>query len=397
MTTADAGSSAALLDLETGEVQLLVPDAAQTRYSPSGHLVFVNDGELFSVGFDLTARAVVGNPRRLISGLMTYTGRGSSSSFAVGRDGKLVYVPGGRLGGDTFVWVDDQGIAQPVDSRVTGDFGHPRLAPDGQRFVYDSQEILRGHIWVYDLVRGFPTRLTDAGDNQMPVWELDHDRVVFARSGGGGEPGIYWHDADGSGASFPYHLAENSLWPRSFSPDRWLAYYELHPETGRNVWILENTSGDAAEPILIKGTAFNERAPMFSPDGRWIAYVSNESGRDEVYVTSLDLNLGGETRVSNEGGREPMWAGDGRRLFYRSDEWMMSVEVDYDETTFVPSAPVRLFADAFKREHTAGNQYYDVAPDGRFLMILEEEEQVSDRIHLVSGFASELEAADREN
>ena len=277
-----------------------------------------------------------------------------------------------------------------------GEFGHPRIAPDGQRFVYDSQESGRGHIWVYDLARGFSTRLTDAGDNQMPVWEVNQDRVVFARSGAGGEPGIYWHSADGGGDSRVFHLAENSLWPRSFSPDRSLAYYELNPETGRNVWILDG-NGDGAESRLIKGTPFNERAPMFSPNGQWIAYVSNESGRDEVYVSATDPNIGVERRVSNDGGREPMWSPDGSRLFYRSAQWMMSVVVDADDSTFTPSAPEPLFADDFKREPTAGNQYFDVAVDGRFLMIREDRRSRPDRIHLVSGFAAELQAAEREN
>jgi Tol biopolymer transport system component len=397
VTTADAGFSAALLDLDTLIVTPLIPEAAQTRYSTSGHLVFVQDGELFSVGFDPATREVLpGTPRRLISGLMTHTGRAASSSFALSHDGKLVYVPGVKQGGDTFVWVDQDGTAEPIDSEITGEFGHPRLAPDGRRFVYDSQESGRGHIWVYDMARGFPTRLTDAGDNQMPVWELNQDRVVFARSGAGGEPGIYWHSADGGGDSFAYYLAENSLWPRSFSPDRSLAYYELNPETGRNVWILAGT-GEGAEPELVKGTPFNERAPMFSPDGQWIAYVSNETGRDEVYVSSTDSNVRTEHRISNDGGKEPMWAPDGRALFYRSAQWMMRVALDSDEAELIPSAPAVLFADDFKREPTAGNQYYDVASDGRFLMIREPLDLRPDRIHLVSGFAAELQAGDREN
>ena len=188
---------------------------------------------------------------------------------------------------------------------------------------------------------------------------------MFASSRDGGWS-LYWRAADGNGETTRLLAGEYELWPHSFSPNgKALAYWEIHPENGRDIWILPFEGDQTPTPFLV--TPYNERAPVFSPDGRWITYVSDESGRDEVYVRPFP-GPGGQTTVSLAGGVEPTWAPDGRRLFYRNADSMMVVSVETGPS-FSVSKPTVLFEGRYDGG-VAGNLSYDLAPEGdRFLMI----------------------------
>lgn len=393
--TTSTGSSVAVVDLETGERRNVIVGADDARYVEPGHLVFTRQGTLFATAFDLDRLEVTGTSRPVVEGLFTHW-RGTQTSYAIGAGGMLVYAPGATgPTRDRFVWVDRQGNVEhlPIEP---GNYGHPRLSPDNNHLAYDASREGGGDVWVYDLRRQTPTRLTNTGDNAMPVWSPNGLRVLFASSGRG-PPGLFWHRSDGAGETHKLLSTNHSLWPLSWH-SKAIAYYELNPETGRDIWVLGSEEGvlgsseSRPTPRSFQSSRFNERSPMFSPDGRWIAYVSNESGRDEVYVKEFG-GSGAQHTISSGGGSEPVWSPAGDELFFRSDEWLLAVSIEAGEQ-FSAGVPTALFEGNFKREFVAGNQYYDVSADGQHFLMIEEDAALRgpDRLHLILDFARELNA-----
>ena len=374
----------ALLSLETGERKVLLENARQARYLSTGHLVYEQSGtgNLMVVPFDLAALEVTGDSVPVVQGVRQ--GPVGDVDYAISDNGTLVYVPSTSTGGlnRTLVWVDREGLATPLIEDRQG-YRRPRLSPDGQRVAVEVQLVANSDIWIYDIGRGTRMRLTVEGINQSPVWTPDGTRVTFS-SDRDDPQNLYWKPADGSGqAELLLNMNSlNSLIPTSWSPDgESLAFYDT--SGARDIWALPR-EGDAS-PFL--ATAFNERSPMFSPDGRWLAYVSNESGRDEVYVQPYP-GPGGKWPISTEGGTEPRWSADGRELFYRLGDKMMVVEVQ-SEPAFTSGRPQLVFEGPYLTDLYATSNY-DISPDGqRFLMIKEEEGQ-QDQINVILNWFEEL-------
>jgi Tol biopolymer transport system component len=249
---------------------------------------------------------------------------------------------------------------------------------------------LDNQIWLYDLFRDTLTRLTFEGPvNQDPAWAPDGKRIAFRSNKQGGTAKLFWQMADGSGGLEQLSTGEYQHVSMSWSPDgQLLAFMENHPTGVRDIWVLR-LSDRKAEPFL--RTSFNEGASQFSPDGRWMAYVSNESGRPEVYVQPYP-GPGGKWQVSTDGGLEPAWNRNGRELFYRIGDRMMAVETT-TQSGFSVGKPRVLFegryvTTGFPLNGTA----YDVAPDGqRFLMVKEiERTQSTAQINVVLNWHEEL-------
>ena len=222
---------------------------------------------------------------------------------------------------------------------------------------------------IYDLVRNIPTRFTfDPGRDNYPVWSPDGERVVFT-SYRDGNPNVFWKAADGTGEAERLTTGATSQISSSWSPDgTTLVLAVQHPETQFDIAVL-SPDGEHVSETLIQ-TEFSEYYPEVSRDGRWLAYVSDESGQREVYVRPFPNTDTGKWQVSRGGGQRPAWAPDGRELFYRrlADSAMMAVPIE-TEPTFAPGNPVVLF-DAAAFPVVGGPRRYDVAPDGqRFLMI----------------------------
>jgi Tol biopolymer transport system component len=249
-------------------------------------------------------------------------------------------------------------------------------------------------VWIYERERGALTRLTfDPGEEETPVWSPDGRWIAFATSRAGQPRSIYRKAADGSGA-------EERLWSGDFhahvsgwAPDGQTIVMEIQgAETSTDIWLLDGEGERAARPLL--QTRFNERTARLSPDGRWLAYVSDESGRDEVYVQPFP-DLAGKWQISIQGGNQPVWSRDGRELFYRGGEQLMAVTVS-TEPPFRATAPQALFPDAFERPQGPAHTSYDVAPDGRFLMLQssqvsrETERTGSTQLHVVQNWFEEL-------
>ena len=389
--TAMDGSCTALrvevLSLEKGERKTLIEGGSHARYADNGYLVYVEDGSVLAVPFDLGRLEVNGAPFPVVGGVAIT--RCDDAHFSLSRNGTLVYVQSGAQWiGRTVVWVDRNGNAQPMADLQHRYFMGPKLSPDGDRI---AMWIAGGNpqVWVYEMERGVLTPLTSEGQNFWPAWSPDGSRLSFPSIRSGGALNLFRKSADGSGSAERLTRSEYGQQPFSWSPDgKSLVFHQsLDPETGWDVWVLSMEGDLEPEPFL--KTSSNEFQPALSPDGRWLAYVSNESGSDEIYVTSFP-EPGGKWRISSEGGREPAWNPSGGELFYRDDERMMAVEI-MTQPEFRPGKPQVLFEGPYDMAPPYGRNY-DVTSDGeRFLTTMPSEpDGAPTQIHVVLNWHQEL-------
>ena len=308
--------------------------------------------------------------------------------YDVGGNGMLVYVPGQPAVLERrLVWVDRDSNAERV-IEATARYAYPRISPDGQRVAVMESAAGLGDIFLVDVHRGTRSRVTTGSRDVMPIWAPDGERIVFASTRHGGPADLFVTPVDVVGAAEVLYPSADATWPRSWSPDgKHISFYINHPETERDIWVLEMS--DEPEARAFVETEFNERAPMFSPDGRWIAYVSNVSGRDDVYVQPFPEG-DHQYPVSTEGGAEPTWSRDGGELYYRLGDRMMAVLIDSSDG-FRPGNPMLLFTGHFATDDISGNQYYDVDPvSRRFLMVSQEDETAPTQFNVVLHWFGEL-------
>jgi serine/threonine-protein kinase len=373
----------ALLRLDTREWHILLQDAADARYVPTGHLIFLRQGTLMAVRFDLARLEVIGQPVALVENVMQAFHRSAfrntaAGQFGISDTGSLIYAAGGIVPDQkaSLVWVDQRGTEQPVMA-LQFPFFAPRLSPDGQRIAYTT--VGREYqVYVYDLVRGTNSRLTGEGMAIRPIWTPDGKRLLFGWKKSR-TFSLFWQPYDGSSPMERLTTSESEQWPGSWSSDRkTVALVEGHADTGSDIAVLDVPSGRVT-PFL--NSQFDETFPDFSPDGRWIAYTSDESKRDEVYVRAFP-GPGMKQQVSSEGGRDPLWARNGKQLFYRRQDQVWVVDVRTDGG-FAATKPRLLFE---KPGYSSGNpiRAYDLSLDSqRFLMVKGEQRKPSPATEMV--------------
>jgi len=380
-----------ILVLETGERRVLHQGGSYGRYVPSGHLVYASEGTLFAMPFDLETLTVSGSAAPVIEGVSTDSTQGGAQ-FSVSREGTLVYAVGsGSATQYAAVWVDREGQATPFwEGRQ--DYRNPRLSPDGTRLAVDILTGDNRDVWVYDLEQDIATRLTfDAAADSAPVWSPDSEFILFS-SARDGVDNLYRKAADGSSEVERLAESERVQEPSSVSPDgKLLAYDELSPGASWDIWLLPLEAD--AEPRPFLATPFVEVGPVFSPDGHWIAYFSNESGFWEVYVRPAS-GAQGKWQVSSRGGAWPLWSSDGKELLYRDlSQGINSVAVETAGDAFRPGRPRQLFQGPFVG--VAGNNYYDIAPDGERFVMFQTEQEASfggdENLRVVLNWFGELE------
>ena len=360
--------SVAVLNRQTGEHQVLVENASSPVYVPTGHLAFVRDGSLLAVPFDPERLKVTGEPLTAIDHIFQSAGR----EVALSSEGSLVYLssrgsqPQAWERQDGLTWVDREGNLQPL-SAPPGAYYLPTLSQDGEKLAVTVFEPRNYDLWARDLRRGATSRLTHEGNNHVAVWTTGDSRIIFT-SDRDGPPNLYRKSLDGSTPVERLTEGPHHQDPISISPDdRFLTFWDNPPETGGDIMLLDLVERTGPTPLL--ATKFDESHGMISPDGNYIAYTSDESGRHEVYVQPFP-ELGERTQISIDGGHEPRWNPQGGELFFWSvtNQAFMAVEVDSADG-FRVGIPRPLFTRPFRR-HLAGIPNYDVAPDGRrFLMI----------------------------
>ena len=352
--------------LETGERRVLAQGASTGRYVPSGHLVYNRDGAevLMAQPFDLATLQPTGGPPVSLTEHVWEAGS-EGAQFAVSETGTLAYIPGfPRQFERRLVWVDRSGQVEAVPAPPRP-YYDPRISPDGNRLAITAAEGTE-RIWLYDFARPTLTALTTAdSSSQSAVWTRDGTRVIY-RATRQGFRNVYWKAADGSGDEERLGRHDNMQTPMSLSRDgTHVVFGQGDPTTGSDLWTL--SLEDSRTTTAFLRTRASENNASVSPDGRWVAYASNESGRTEIYVQPFP-GPGGKTTVSTNGGYEPVWSRDGRELFYRSGDALMVVAVS-TRSDFVAGLPRRLFSGDYEQSDT-GTAGYDVSPDGRrFLMI----------------------------
>jgi eukaryotic-like serine/threonine-protein kinase len=304
-------AQSALLNLDTGQRRTLITGGSYPRYAPTGHLVYAIDGTLRAVGFDLERLEVTTPPVPLLEGVVTKSS--GAADFAFAADGTLVYIPGSadRESERTVAWVDQAGREEPVPGLSASNSRSVRLSPDGRHLAIDSGQ--PRDIWTYDIARGTRTKITtDAADDQYPLWTLNGQRIVFT-SNRGGRQELYSQKADGSDVAerlFPITEGTDSILTGTWSRD---GTKLLFSGTGIGAVTM---AGDRKVERLMPSQS-SEGAPTMSPDGGWMAYMSQRSGRFEVYVERYP-QLGDRQQLSRDGGWAPRWSPDGHALYYLS-------------------------------------------------------------------------------
>ena len=344
-------------------------------YLPAGWLLWVRRGTLLAQQLDLSQATLVGNPTTLADGVAA--GSSGNSPVSVSATGLVAYRTGG-LNQRQLMWFDRSGTARGTVGAPDGNnLRDPRVSPDGRRVVVQRTVQGNGDLWLLDGAR--MNRLTfDAAEEDRAVWSPDGTRIVF-RSNRTSPADLYQKLTSGAGVDERLVASDQGKSPNSWSGDgRFLLYHSVDPQTDTDFWILPMV-GDRKPSLFLK-TPFREVWGRFSPDGRWVAYQSSESGRPEIYVRpfvppgatrAAPLTAGGQWQVSTEGGAYPVWRPDGKELYYLNPAGaMMAAPITVTGTTLAPGAPVVLFPARVSGGGVDLQQgwQYDVAPDGRFLI-----------------------------
>jgi Tol biopolymer transport system component len=359
----------------TKERRVIVPRGISPQYVPSGHLIFYRDGELLAAPFDAASLTMTASPSRVVENV-PQSGVGTPLAD-VSDAGTLVFAP--SIATSRLVWVSREGAEQSLVETPRA-YANPRMAPGGTRLLVQA-----GDLWIQDLVRSTFTRVTSGEATTgggFPVWTPD-GRLVFRSLAG-----LRLLPVDTGGPSEPISGTTSSDYPGSVSPDgKQLVFVRLTADTSADIYVASLSGDSQVRPVL--NTPAYEGSARLSPDGHWIAYSSNESGRLEVFLGAFPGVERG-VQVSTDGGTQPAWNPRGGELFYRTGTKMMSVAVETSPKLSL-GAPRVLFdlRYAFGSGLTVPN--YDVSPDGqRFVMV--KEESSSGRLNVVLNWTEELRA-----
>jgi serine/threonine protein kinase len=361
-----------------GPATVIVENGSQPMYVSSGYLLFLRGGAVYAAPFDLNRRTLSGNPVPVADGIRTESN--GEGQIAVADDGTLAYLPGDVAWQGVPVWLRPGGVEESTNLPVQG-YSQLRLSPDGRRLAM----VVAGptdSLWIQDFPRSAMTRLTSSQQAMLPVWSPDGKRVFYG-TGEGDHMVVVARSADGSGPETRL-VVDHAPW--AISPDgRWLATVCVRPETRSDICIVE-VGKDQTTPTAFVSSPFSEWGAAFSPDGRWLAYTSDASGQNEVYVRPYPTGEGQRQVSTGGGGEEPVWSHDGRELFYRNGTKWIGVKV---QTTgeFDAAAPRVLFEGPYLN---VPGLSYDVAPDGRFLVIRGPEEGQPTRLNIVLNWFDDL-------
>jgi serine/threonine-protein kinase len=391
----------AVISLKSGERKTLHRGGFSGRYLPSGHLVYLQQNTLWAAPFDLSRLAVTGAPQPVLEEVNGNFLAGGDFGFS--QSGTFVYVNSKAEPSipHSIWWLDSTGQTTPLII-PSGRYENPRLSSDGKRLAFElAPGMAQADIWVKDLERDITTRVTHLpGRNNWPVWMPDGKSIVFS-SHFQPASGIYWVRADGAGEA--QRLTDDKTYqsPCSFSPDgKRLAYSQWSADFRiSKIWTVP-VEGDGDQPRFGKAEPFlhsqsYESFPAFSPDGRWLAYSSNESGGRELYVRPFP-GPGGKSQISTGGGSHPIWSRDGRKLFFLTPDWhIMAVDYSASSDSFTPGKP-QLWSQR-SLAFLGGNYPYDLAPDGkRFAVVMnsgavgEQDQRATDSVTVLLNFFDEL-------
>jgi serine/threonine-protein kinase len=374
-------------DLKTGRQETLLSGGSHPRYLTGGHLMYAVSGALWAIGFNPARGTVTGTAFPVIEHVLTKPS--GSADFAVSDDGSLAYVSGDPSStGQRLAWVDRNGREESIDAPPKG-YLYVRLSPDGRRAALDVRD-QQNDIWVWDFDRHVMTRLTaDPSPDQYPVWTPDGRRIAFA-SMRDGTMNVYWQPADGSDTAERLIKSDHIQVPWSFTPDgKTLAFRDTDPKNGPDIALMSLEGDRAMRPLI--HTAANESNAEISPDGRWIAYNSDESGRLEVSVRPFPNVESGHWQISTDGGSRPLWNRNGRELFFVDLEGRLMSAAIQTAGSFAAATPTVVFEGVTGAGILGRN--YDVSPDGQRFLVTRSagaEAKIPPRLEIALNWAEEL-------
>jgi Tol biopolymer transport system component len=355
------------------------------RYLPTGHLIYSRGNNLLAAPFDLDKLEITGGSVPVVEGVFSAV----TPAYSVSDSGTLVYIPGTARAPFiiTLVWVDRGGGEEPLEAEPK-DYIFPRISPDGTQLALTIGGPLSSDIWTWDLARKTLTRLTQETTNSVPLWSRDGKRIAYSSEG---DRRVYWKAADGTGKVEPLTDATErssafSLYPWAWAGDGKMLVLEDY--AGADIGMVSMEGDRKWKPLL--GEKHAERQRRISPDGRWMAYISNESGRNEVYIRPFPDVDKGKWPVSTNGGDSPLWSPDGSELFYRNGDAVMAVAVRTNPS-FRLETPKTLFKGDYFSNVSIVGPTWDVSPGGkRFLMMKERAVGEPRKINIVLNWLEEL-------
>ena len=386
------GAGIAVVSLKDHRKKTVLDHAGMyPRYLPSGHLVYMNNGTMFAVPFDLNKLEVRGPAARLEEAASDAIFGFAQIDFS--RSGAIAYRKGRTLGLSTVQWLDGTGKTESLGFEPAT-YNFPRLAPDGSRLAVVVRQGGSGDIWIYDLQRGSRARLTSGIHlTSYLVWSPDGRFLVFQSAGG-----MFWTRADGAAEPRALTVSKSLQFPTSFAPDGTrLVFSELTPGAAAEIRTMpvESASGQmrAGEPQLFLKTSTVNTFAAFSPDGRWLAYADAPVGIYEGYVRAFP-DRGAIVQISNAGGMMPVWSRNGHELFYRTeDQRIMVVNYTVKGESFVSDKPRVWFGKQLA--NTGSSVNIDLAPDGKRFAVLmpaqsPEPRETQNHVTLVVNFFDEV-------
>ena len=345
--------------LDSMERRKLADASGWPGFAPPGYLLFQRATTLFAQALTSGSFDLAGEPQVVMEGLTPGNPSFARPGFSVSSNGVLVT----RLGGANTnqLWRFSRSSAEPPKVIAAQEYLNPRLSPDGQQVAGEQPESGGGDIWLFDLARSTPTRFTfDDARDSYPIWSPDGQRIAFA-SNRDGANGLYVKNAGGATPEELLLKSEFPVVPADWSSDgKYIVYSEVNPKTKADIWILP-VSGER-KPFPVVQTPFQEASAQVSPDGRWVAYESTESGTYDVYVQSFPAS-GNKWKISNTGGYRPQWRRDGQELFYSNISTIMSVDIKAQKPLTQFEAGIPQLA---VRARTSGA--FGVTPDGQHFL-----------------------------
>jgi len=367
------------LTLATGKLTRFEQPGSNPRYVSSGYVVVATrSGTLLAVPFDASRLEITGSAVPVADGVVV--GPGGGARMGMSRDGAFAYVTGPLVLRE-LVLVDRAGKARALPAEPQA-YIAPRLSPDGRRIAVEVAEpdFVNSDVWLYDIAQHTRTRLTFDQTGHRPIWTPDGRRIVYSR-GQFSQGDLYWIPADGTGPAESLLVAPEDQWAGDVTPDgRTLLFRSGGAGPVRSIHTLPLQG--PRTPRVFLANQFDNHSPALSPDGHWVAYVSNESGRLEVYVRPFP-GPGGRWQVSLAGGTEPVWAGNGRELFYRNGTRMMVAAIAL-HPTFTVGARRVLFEGNYLNDPVYRS--YDVTRDGRSFVLVRSPKPLGDFIVVLNWF-----------
>jgi serine/threonine-protein kinase len=359
--------------IDGSDSRVLITAGSDARYIPTGHILYWREGSLWGVPFDLSTRQLNGTAVVILPDVMASEANGQAH-YSISANGTLVYVPGRDTQQErSLMLVDRAGTAKPLTTERRA-FETVAVAPDGRRLVV-TLTAANDSLWTMELDRPSLTRITYEAENALPAWSPDGSRLALSRHKGGEPRQLFVMPSDGSTSPTRLHQSSRNESPFTWTGNGDVMAYVRTEAAGNDIWVV-NMSGER-KPRPLLATRFNENHPRFSPDGRWIAYASDESGRTEVYVRPFP-GPGQKRLVSSDGGTEPRWRGDAREIYYRRGDAVLAVAVTQSPEWTV-SVPTVLFKGPYGIDPLWSR--WDVLPDGQRFVVVQDFAQPRTALH----------------